>query len=525
MGYASKKLNTENGHGPLKRAQVVVKWLCNLLLLPITALVKTAGWLINHAGQWWKDRKLKNLLYGLPALALAGFAIYFVLGHRMSSRFTRAAKYAAAGEQALREENWGVANLYLGRAIEMGVDNNETRFQLAKAAEKSNDGPRMVAILESLAPDDRAVYTPAHLWRALSILQKNPVVPTEVQVAEKQLTLALELDPGNPMANGLLGDMYYQSRLFDAAIQHLGKTSIQQPRYRLMLAKIWQAKGNAEKSFSHAREAEQGAEIQCVQNPRDIGKRLIYAESVLLQQRYRECIEILSVGLQQADDPGLRNALSMALVDWSDNLLAESPNNRGAAFELIAKSLENTPNDSLIFDRLMQMLKADAQDDVSEKIKTFLRKNIALGRATGVSHLILGTALFESGDSENAGFHYRKAFELTPAAPLIANNFAWYLLKSSPPAPEQALQIMNAIIKEKPVGPEYRDTRAHIYLELGQWEQAITDFESTLPQLTTRIETHEGLQKAYTNLEMTELADQHQRLAETLREQASSPDQ
>lgn len=84
---------------------------------------------------------------------------------------------------------------------------------------------------------------------------------------------------------------------------------------------------------------------------------------------------------------------------------------------------------------------------------------------------------------------------------------------------------MNAIIKEKPVGPEYRDTRAHIYLELGQWEQAITDFESTLPQLTTRIETHEGLQKAYTNLEMTELADQHQRLAETLREQASSPDQ
>ena len=75
------------------------------------------------------------------------------------------------------------------------------------------------------------------------------------------------------------------------------------------------------------------------------------------------------------------------------------------------------------------------------------------------------------------------------------------------------------------MGPEYRDTRAHIYLELEMWEQAITDFESTLPQFTTRAETHDGLEKAYTNLKMNDLAEQHRNLAETLRKQPQSGEQ
>ena len=326
------------------------------------------------------------------------------------------------------------------------------------------------------------------------------------------------------MANGILGDLYYQNKLFDPAIKHLTKTSVQLPRYRLMVSKIWKAKGNTERSVSSAKEAEQIAEVQSIQDPRNVARRLIYAESVLLQKRYRECVEILTVGLQLADDPALRNAVSMALIDWADSLLAESPNNRATAFELVARSIENTPNDILIFDRLMKILKADEQDDVNKKVKAFLLENIALGRATGVSHLILGTALFEAEEVENAGFHYRKAFELTPSAPLIANNFAWYLLKSSPPDPKQALNIINTVIKENPKRLEYHDTRAHIFLELEQWENAVTDFESTLPQLTTRPETHEGLYKAYVNLNMIELADEHQRLAKSLRPQASVTD-
>ena len=79
---------------------------------------------------------------------------------------------------------------------------------------------------------------------------------------------------------------------------------------------------------------------------------------------------------------------------------AQKPRNSPS---LIAAGLENTPHEILLFDRLLNLLKGS--DEVAIDVQKFLEENITSGTATGVSHLVLGTALYELGNVTEADFH------------------------------------------------------------------------------------------------------------------------
>ena len=157
-----------------------------------------------------------------------------------------------------------------------------------------------------------------------------------------------------------------------------------------------------------------------------------------------------------------------------------------------------------------------------QDVESFLNENIVLGRAVGISHLILGTYLFEKNLPEKAGFHLNQAFSLLPQGPIVANNFAWYLTKSVPSNPEKALQIVEELLKTYPANLEFRDTRGHIFLSLGRWEEAVLDFESTMPDFRDRVSTHESLATAYEKLGSPDLASGHRKVAAALREKGQN---
>lgn len=471
------------------------------------------GWLVA----WWTSRRWRALLWGLPAVAAVVACI--TLGAIVASRdrFSLAEKYVLAARVASENEDWSRAKLCFERALELGIRSPQVLFDLAITAQRSGDESRKLAVLERIAPDDRAVYAPSHLWRATQLLSSPSVTKEIAALAEKHLRFAVELDPENQSAHAILGDLYFQASLWDAACEHLqfirtvNKDTF---RYRLLHSKAIAARGEIETGRKYASEVFKEAKPLIDENPGDMGVRLVLGEAALLLERYEEAVAILQAGMKLSDAPELRQSLSLVLLHWSDDILDKDPTRRADAFQLLSLALDANPNELLLFDRILELLRR--RDDTSTTAEAFLKENLVKGRSAGISHLILGTYYFDRGELETGGKHLEQAFRLLPSGLVVANNYAWYLAKREPPQVDEAMQIINQVIEKDPSGAEFRDTRAHIHMVKRDWQAAVADFEFAFPKLPPNAESHRAIGKAYDELGLTDLGANHRRLADEI---------
>ena len=327
----------------------------------------------------------------------------------------------------------------------------------------------------------------------------------------------LQLDSQNINAHCILGDLYFQAGLWESAVEHLQYSRVGTFKYRLLLAKASAAAGNVMAGRTYAEQVFERASEIVASDPADADARLALGEAALLLERYSDAVTILEQGLRLGDNPAFHNALGLVLLHWSDALQAESQENRPEAFQLLAKAVEQSPNEMLLFDRILALLRH--QDETAVNAETFLLDNIVQGRSVGLSHFILGTANFEKGEIDRAGAHLEQAFRLMPNGLIVANNYAWFLIRSETPDAEQAMKIINAVIEQDAVRAEFRDTRGHIFLAQQDWKSAVADLEWALSQLPASFETHAGLSVAYQNLGFSDLAEMHRKRAEKLEEE------
>jgi tetratricopeptide (TPR) repeat protein len=486
-----------------------IAWL--LLISPFQWMLSALLWVGTILVAWWTSRRWRHFLWGLPSVAVILGCCYFGMQATATTNTQLAQRYLQAGRFANKQGDWTRSLLYLERAVELGLRDREAMFELAVAADRLKDESRKIAVLQRLAPDSHAVYAPAHLWKATQILSA-PVVTKELGAeAEKHLKFVIQMDAANVNAHSILGDLYFQAGLWRSAIEHLRFSGQRSFKYRLMLAKASAAAGDVPAARTYAEAVYAAAREVLTNSPGDSSVRLELGEAALLLERYAESVRVLEEGIALADLPQYRQALALVLVHWSDALLDQSAENRPQAFQLLANALEQNANELVLFEKILTLLRD--QDETATTAEAFLKANIVQGRAVGISHLILGTSYFEKGNVDLAGTHLEQAFRLLPSGLIVANNFAWYLVKSETPDAEQALRIIDAVIKEDGVRPEFRETRGHVLVAKQDWKSAIAEFEYALPRLPPSAATHQGLAEAYTGLGLQDLADEHARLA------------
>ena len=487
-------------------------WL--IIISPFQWILGAVAWTGRAIVAWWTSRRWRHFLWGLPSVGVIILSIYFGMHAAATTTTELSLKYLQAGRSAGQQEDWQRSLLYLARAIELGLRDREAYFELAVAADHLKDESRKVAVLQKLAPDTQAVYAPAHLWKATQILSAPTVTKELGAEAEKHLKYVIQLDAGNVNAHSILGDLYFQAGLWRSAVEHLRFSGQRSFKYRLMLAKASAATGNVPAARTYAEAVYVAAKEVITTSPGDSAVRLEFGEAALLLERYAEAVKILEEGIALADMPQFRQSLALVLVHWSDAILEQSPDNRPQAFQLLANALEQNPNELILFEKILKLLRD--QDETSTTAEAFLKSNIVQGRAVGISHLILGTSYFEKGEVTLAGTHLEQAFRLLPTGLIVANNFAWYLVKSETPDADQALRIIDAVIKEDAVRPEFHDTRGHVLVARKDWKSAIAEFEYALPRLPPSVDTHRGLSDAYLGIGLQDLADEHSRLAEQI---------
>jgi tetratricopeptide (TPR) repeat protein len=482
-------------------------WLWNLLVL-------IGQWFL----EWWSSRHWRCLLWGLPALVVIGFSTYFSLNAAVQTRVELSQKYVAAGRSAVVSSNWRTATLFLERALELGVRDREVLFDLANAADKSGDEARKIAVLNWLAPDDRPVYAPAHLWRAISALSTSPVPLEKQREAEQQLRYVLQMDSSNVNAHAILGELYFQRGFMDGAATHLARADKSVIHYQLLLAKACIFTGNLFAAEAAATLASELAVVKVGENPGDLESRLQLGEAYLILEQFPKAVATLTEGVRlQPEEQKIRAAISRVYLEWARSVQdgsGEALAKRTQAFQLVAVAMQWNAEDPNVFDEMMKLV--ELNDAAAEKAREFLRDNISTGRAVGISHLLLGTSLEKAGNLQEAGFHLEQSFKLLPEGPVVANNLAWHLVYMDPPETERAMKLIEAVIARFPNVPAYIDTRGHVYLKMKEWSKAVDDFQVSITQYANEPSVHSGLTEAYQNLGMFELATRHRKISEQL---------
>jgi Tfp pilus assembly protein PilF len=474
---------------------------------------------------WWESRRLRHLLYGMPALIVFGISGYFAAAATFRTRSSISDRYFAAGRRAFESRSFETAKLYLERVVELQPNDNEALWMVQQAAKETKDNNRYGAILAKLAPEEGGGRPDSHLELAMTILNSGTLTPDDVDRAKKHLNYTVNRttnDASMSKAQALLGDIAFGRGEHSIAIEHYEQAVSIRPELALQLSKAYRFGKNPEDKKSAERWGAAARDFWSKQSdlkPQDVEIRLTAAESDRWLEQFEQAEARLRGGLPAKtpeEESRIRQMLAQTYLNWAESLTtASAAENQSVRFDLVSRAILAYPHNAEVFQSMMLLLKSG--DDVAGKAKDFLLDNISQGRAIGMSHLLLGTQALVDLDDAQAEIHLKRAMELMPQTAIVANNFAWYLAFKDPPELDKALTLIDPIVQLAPNEARILDTRGNILVKLKRYEEGVNDLEKALRTLKNDPQTHAALAEGYEAMGIPDLAERHRKEAERLK--------
>ena len=466
---------------------------------------------------WFETRNYWLLLSALPVfLGFAGVVVFCF--YQVSWTSARAeATCLEIGRQALAEGDARRAQvayqslLRLSRRIEP-----EYLYKLADAYSRQRRRAETVAILASLAPLNKPGYWPAHLLLAQALLSASEQSPEAMRLAEAHLQRLLAVQPQNPDAHLLLGQLNANRNQWEDARKHLTVVVSSRPEASLTLALAQRGLGDEGAARVWADRAAKHFEAKVRTAPAKTNTtplRLNWADALILLGDYPGAVEVLVTGLQLTSDPDLRPALARVCYAWSGALAKDATATPTKRLEVIQRGLEVMPEN---LDLLRELaLLSDTPGAAGDLARQRVKELLQGGRHAALLQFCLGSVARQRGDLAAARRYLEAAHKAAPELPEVANDLAAVMAEEANPDLEAALALVDSLLKEQPTNPFARQTRGLILLRKDRPEEAMLNLEYALPQLADQAKAREALAKIYAKLGLADLAAEHRRRATT----------
>jgi tetratricopeptide (TPR) repeat protein len=232
----------------------------------------------------------------------------------------------------------------------------------------------------------------------------------------------------------------------------------------------------------------------------------------MILKDFPTALSVLEEGLRQSGGhPTYQRALGDLCAAWAGEQTKDGGPSLAERLKLINRGLECIPQHSGLLKLLIDTSHLAGHE--GEIAHSTLNRMLAQGEPPALLHFLLGNDAWQRGQMAEARTQMDLAFMAAPQMPYVANNMATLLTLSTPPELGRALAIIQSVITNSPGNPEFRDTRGQIFLKLRRYQEAITDLEFALPSLKPAASAHKALAEAYQGLGLTQLAQEHLRIA------------
>jgi tetratricopeptide (TPR) repeat protein len=479
----------------------------------------------SRVRRWWLGRQWRLLLPGLPAL-VAGAAAVGLIGFAWAEgNRDVTARYLAEAKARARAGDHPAALTCYERLAGAGDGRPEVLYGLARASEAAGYLERAVVLMRGLAPEDERGYADAHLWWARHLLRHGGTSAKTLDLAERHLLNALDGQAEErDLAHGLLGELYLNRGQLDKAETHLRKGADSNPQLHLALARLYLTRGDERRGHASAEHAAKFFQSWTKIDLYAREGRLRLADARGLLGDYAGAVATLQEGLNATGDADYRRAISNVYAAWARHVAQTKKDSVGEQFALIEKALDADPNNTELVMRVWALVHAKGKE--AEQALALLRKQLSSGKATALTHLALGMLAWESGKQAEALVHLEQGYKLSPGMGLVANNLAWVLANSQPPDLKRAKSLIDSVLDRWPGDPMFRDTRGFIHQRLGNWKDALSDYQAALPAYANTPDIHKRLAEVYAKLGLKEMAAEHTKRVEELQVQSkpgSSP--
>lgn len=500
---------------------------------PLTGVFRSVAQPFNRAWTWFgqarKKRSYKNLWWGLPAVVLGGLAVLFgLLASFGADRHDRT--YRGLAMEAYETADFKSARVYLERVYRNGGTGKKMRYALASVLSGQGEHQRANAIIESLAPDDAFGYPEAHMLKAKALVTRGTFATgREAAVAKHHLqSCRARFDKGSEW-HTLMGRYYLIVEQPEDALRHIKAAADIDPALLYDLGMLY-------KKFDRVAAAGPTLDLARAHFERVIAE----GNAENRQQDLSHKKALLNLGAilsEQGDFQGAQKTLKQGLdLDKNKERFGPALASVCLAEYQVLLTRENTEprkrldllKDALTFDRTslaaVRLLAffgeeaPDASPEVKQNARDFLQFLVATGDRSAIAHFALGSKAWADGDTAQAIFNLRRAYEQDKSMAVLANNLAWALSNQETPELDQALYIMNTLLEDYPNIPQFRDTRGQIFTKQQKWAEALADLEFALRSMQKNALVHASLARVYRNISprQDELADKHERLSKAL---------
>ena len=468
---------------------------------------------------WLRTRHRREFWLGSPALvaclAAGVLALLYAVNHAGWSNPSQ--RYLAMAVNSLAVTNYDTARVACLRGMALGGTEKvraEWLYYLSEAQRGKGRLKESADLLDAAAPLDRLGSPLAQMAIARNLLAApNPRTDT-IRLAERHLQIALMSDPQSIEANETLGRLYINVGEWDKADKALKQALPTKSELALLVALVAQGRGDAYNANNWANAAIQTFTRNLKQNaPRENpDDRIGWAQALMIQKDFPTALSVLEEGLRQSGGhPTYQRALGDLCAAWAGEQTKDGGPSLAERLKLINRGLECIPQHAGLLKLLIDTSHLAGPE--GETARSTLNRMLAQGEPPALLHFLLGNDAWQGGQMAEARTQMDLAFKAAPQMPYVANNMATLLTLSTPPELDRALAIIQSVVTNTPANPEFRDTRGQILLKLGRYQEAITDLEFALPSLKPAANTHKALAEAYQALGLSELAQEHLRLA------------
>jgi tetratricopeptide (TPR) repeat protein len=458
----------------------------------------------------------------VPALAAVTAVVVLILCRLSLPAQELAARYQERAAAAARAKDYATALVCFERLADLGNDRPENLYEMAVALAQRGQPEQAFEVMNQLAPLDRTGYGPAHLWQALYHWKEGLANPEYRKRAEEHLEKALTAGLPDPdAAHGLLGELLAQSRRPEEAEPHLEHAVRTRPHLRLRYAQVLAAQGKKGRAADEGKLAANFYQARAKADAANKGARIAWSECVAFLEEFPQALEILADGLNLTGDRDYRAAMARVYAAWHLFLVRTAPDDVAKQWQLLENGLRLDGTNPVLLNRLVGLMGKGADD--ADKARAVMQKVLVDGSAPATSHFLLGMDAWQQGDAAKAELHWGRANELAPHMPVVANNLAWLLAHAAKPDLPRALGLINRVIDQFPQELSYRDTRAHVYLKMQRWRDALTDLEWVRGRDPNFPGIQASLAEVYTGLGMRDLASKYRQAAEARAKKAATP--
>ena len=390
----------------------------------------------------------------------------------------------------------------LNKLIELEPNEEKHKYDLAIASLKLGGQytSRASALLNQISPEDKPGYAEGHLWIAKQILvNKDRRFSRNVrhEIARKHYRNALESDSNNTIARNNLAILYYADRMYEEAEPYFAEIFKENVLVHKQLCVIYKKLGKEVELEDCINNAIVRLEAIVREDPENFSNVDTLLTMLAQRKSFEQAKDLLLKIEADSEDVRVklqcRQRLSRVYVLWAGiHGLPPNVDDEDAYFEKlkISHQYQNNNPEVLSHLTLLGFEKSAVGEKARQIYNPVLETDPLVVDETAHPRVleVLSQRLIAEDQSEDAIRVLEKVLAKIPQNTVSLNNLAYLLLNAEEPRPKRALELVNqAMSVARSQGrvltrdwSHFLDTRGQAHRQLGNFNDAIRDFEEAL---------------------------------------------